>query len=300
MQPQPRKGIILAGGTGTRLHPVTRGMSKQLLPVYNKPMVYFPLTCLMLAGMRDILIITTPHEQHGFQALLGDGHQWGISLSYAVQPRPDGLAQSFIIGEEFIGSGPCALALGDNLFYGHGLPAQFRSANGRQDGAVVFGYEVMDPERYGVVEFDETGAPIDIIEKPANPRSHCAVTGLYFYDNQVVEVAKELKPSPRGELEITDVNRWYLERRSLHVERLGRGVAWFDTGTFDSLIQASVFVQSIEQRQGMMISCPEEIAFRLGYISVDDLGRLGKEIEKNSYGQYLLRLQREVVAKGGQ
>lgn len=296
MQSQLRKGIILAGGTGTRLHPVTRGMSKQLLPVYNKPMVYFPLTCLMLAGMRDILIITTPHEQHGFQALLGDGHQWGISLSYAVQPRPDGLAQSLIIGEEFIGSGPCALALGDNLFYGHGLPSQFRSANAREGGAVVFGYEVMDPERYGVVEFDGAGVPIDIVEKPANPRSHCAVTGLYFYDNQVVDVAKSLKPSPRGELEITDVNRWYLERRSLHVERLGRGVAWFDTGTFDSLIQASVFVQSIEQRQGMMIACPEEIAYRLGYISADDLGRLGKEMEKNSYGQYLLRLQREVGA----
>jgi glucose-1-phosphate thymidylyltransferase len=293
MSERPRKGIILAGGTGTRLHPVTRGMSKQLLPVYNKPMVYFPLTCLMLAGIRDILIITTPHEQHGFQSLLGDGARWGICLSYAVQPSPDGLAQSFIIGEEFIGNGPCALALGDNLFYGHGLPEQFRSANRRRQGAVVFGYDVLDPERYGVVEFDAAGAPIDIVEKPPHPRSNCAVTGLYFYDNQVVEVAKSLAPSPRGELEITDVNRWYLTRKELHVERLGRGVAWFDTGTFDSLIQASVFVQSIEQRQGLMIACPEEIAYRLGYISAEDLGRLGREMEKNSYGQYLVRLQKE-------
>jgi glucose-1-phosphate thymidylyltransferase len=285
-----RKGIILAGGTGTRLHPVTRGTSKQLLPVYNKPMIYFPLVALMLSEIREILIITTPHEQEGFRSLLGDGGQWGLDLNYATQKSPDGLAQSFIIGEEFIGKGSVTLALGDNLFYGHRLSESFQRAAAHPGGAVVFGYEVQDPERYGVVEFDDAGEPINLVEKPKEPKSPYAVTGLYYYDNQVVDVAKQLRPSPRGELEITDVNRWYLERRQLRVEKLGRGVAWFDTGTFDSLIQASVFVQSIEQRQGLMVSCPEEVAYRMGYISRDQLGALGKAMKNNSYGQYLMKL----------
>ena len=287
------KGIILAGGSGTRLYPITRAISKQLLPIYNKPMVYYPLSALMLSGIRDILIITTPPEQQLFKNLLGDGHFIGLNISYAVQPSPDGLAQSFIIGSDFIGKDRVALVLGDNLFYGHDLPEYLMRASQRETGATVFAYQVKDPERYGVVAFDAAGAPTQIIEKPKDPPSHWAVTGVYFYDNQVVDIAKNLKPSPRGELEITDVNREYLNRKQLHVERLGRGIAWLDTGTYSSLLQASHFIETIEERQGLMVACIEEIAYRLGYITASQLLALAEGLKKNSYGQYLLRVLEE-------
>ena len=284
------KGIILAGGSGTRLYPVTRGISKQLVPVYNKPMVYHPLSTLMLAGIREILVITTPEDASAFERLLGDGRALGIRIAYAVQPRPEGLAQAFIIGREFIGSDGVALALGDNVFYGHDLPRALQSAAGRTSGATVFAYRVRDPQRYGVVAFDADGRPTDIEEKPANPRSNFAVTGLYFYDNRVVDIAAKLKPSKRGELEITDVNRVYLEACALHVERLGRGFAWLDTGTYDALLQASNFIQAIEERQGLMVACLEEIAFRLGWITAADLRRVAEPMRHNTYGQYLLAI----------
>jgi glucose-1-phosphate thymidylyltransferase len=284
------KGIILAGGSGTRLHPVTRGVSKQLLPIYNKPMVYYPLSTLMFAKIRDVLIITTPHDQPAFQNLLGDGSFCGMNISYAIQPSPDGLAQAFIIGKQFIGDGSVALALGDNIFYGHGLPEQFSKAAARKQGATIFGYQVQDPERYGVVEFDERGGVKNLIEKPRNPPSHFAVVGLYFYDNEVVDIATHLKPSPRGELEITDVNLAYLERGRLEVEKLGRGTAWLDTGTYDSLLQASVFVQAVEERQGLMIACVEEIAYRMGYINADQVAKQAEAMKKNPYGQYLFQM----------
>ena len=287
-------GIILAGGSGTRLYPVTRGVCKQLVPVYNKPMIYYPLATLMLAGIRDILIITTPEDAASFERLLGDGSDLGLALSYAVQPSPDGLAQAFIIGRSFVGTRPVALALGDNIFYGHGLPEVLQAAAARERGATVFGYEVRDPERYGVVEFGADGRAISLEEKPSAPRSHWAVTGLYFYDNDVLDIAADLKPSPRGELEITDVNRVYLQRGSLHVERFGRGYAWLDTGTHESLLQASQFVQTIEERQGLMLACVEEIAWRMGYIDAAQVERIASPMRKNSYGQYLLRL----VAQG--
>ncbi|MCC6162758.1 MAG: glucose-1-phosphate thymidylyltransferase RfbA [Acidobacteria bacterium] len=284
------KGIILAGGSGTRLYPVTRGVCKQLVPVYNKPMIYYPLATLMLAGIRDILIITTPEDTAAFQRLLGTGDDLGLSFSYAQQPSPDGLAQAFIIGRDFVGDSRVALALGDNIFYGHGLPDVLEAAATRATGATVFGYLVRDPERYGVVEFDGSDRAISLEEKPATPRSPWAVTGLYFYDNDVLDVAAQLRPSPRGELEITDVNRHYLERGDLHVERLGRGYAWLDTGTHESLLQASQFVQTIEDRQGLMLACVEEIAWRMGYIDAAQLARVAQPMRKNSYGQYLLRL----------
>ena len=284
------KGIILAGGSGTRLHPITRAVSKQLIPIYNKPLLYYPLSTLMLAGIREILIITTPHEQDGFKRLLRDGSEIGLNIQYAVQPSPDGLAQAFLIGREFIGADRCALALGDNIFYGAHLSDNLHDAVMRERGATVFGYRVRDPERYGVVEFDAAGRVIGLEEKPPRPTSPFAVTGLYFYDNQVVDIAARLKPSPRGELEITDVNRAYLERGELFVDRLPRGVAWLDTGTNDSLIQASSFVQAVEERQGQMIGCPEEIAYRMGYITAADLERLGQSMKGSAYGQYLLRL----------
>jgi glucose-1-phosphate thymidylyltransferase len=284
------KGIILAGGSGTRLYPVTRGISKQLVPVYNKPMVYHPLSTLMLAGIREILVITTPEDASAFERLLGDGRDLGIRIAYAVQPRPEGLAQAFIIGREFIGGDGVALALGDNVFYGHDLPRALQSAAARTSGATVFAYRVRDPQRYGVVAFDAEGRPTDIEEKPANPRSNFAVTGLYFYDNRVVDIAAKLKPSRRGELEITDVNRVYLEARALHVERLGRGFAWLDTGTYDALLQASNFIQAIEERQGLMVACIEEIAFRLGWITAADLRRVAEPMKHNTYGQYLLAI----------
>ena len=284
------KGIILAGGSGTRLHPITRAVSKQLIPIYNKPLLYYPLSTLMLAGIREILIITTPHEQDGFKRLLRDGSEIGLNVQYAVQPSPDGLAQAFLIGGEFIGADRCALALGDNIFYGAHLSDNLHDAVMRERGATVFGYRVRDPERYGVVEFDAAGRVIGLEEKPPRPTSPFAVTGLYFYDNQVVDIAARLKPSPRGELEITDVNRAYLERGELFVDRLPRGVAWLDTGTNDSLIQASSFVQAVEERQGQMIGCPEEIAYRMGYITAVDLDRLGQSMKGSAYGQYLLRL----------
>jgi glucose-1-phosphate thymidylyltransferase len=284
------KGIILAGGSGTRLHPVTMGTSKQLLPVYDKPMVYYPLSTLMLAGIRDILLISTPLDLPRFQALLGDGSQWGLRLSYAEQPRPEGLAQAFLIGEAFLAGSPACLVLGDNIFYGHGLPEQLEAAARRPDVATIFAYYVRDPERYGVIEFDPSGKPTAIVEKPARPRSHYAVTGLYFYPADVVEVAKGIRPSPRGELEITDVNVAYLERHAMHVELLGRGVAWLDTGTHESLLQASNFIEAIETRQGLKVACPEEIAYRRGFIDADQVRALAAPLQKSGYGEYLLQL----------
>jgi glucose-1-phosphate thymidylyltransferase len=284
------KGILLAGGSGSRLHPLTRAVSKQLLPIYNKPLIYYPLSSLMLAGIRDILVITTPHEQEAFCRLLGDGHDLGLSIRYAVQAAPDGLAQAFVIGCEFVGAERVALALGDNIFYGAHLSQYLRTAASRENGATVFGYQVRDPERYGVVEFDHEGRAIGLEEKPIHPKSSFAVTGLYFFDNQVIDIAASLRPSARGELEITDVNRAYLDRGQLHVERLPRGVAWLDTGTHESLVQATNFVQAVEERQGLMIGCPEEIAYRLDFITASDLERLSKTMKGSSYGQYLLRL----------
>ena len=287
------KGIILAGGAGTRLHPITSVVSKQLLPVYDKPMIYYPLSVLMLAGIREILVITTPEHSPGFRQLLGDGSQWGIALGHAVQPSPDGIAQAFLIGKEFIGNDPCALALGDNIFYGHGLSEKLRRAAARERGATVFGYQVHDPERYGVVAFDEDGRATSIEEKPARPRSVWAVTGLYFYDNDVVGIAEDVEPSARGELEITDVNRRYLARGDLLVEQLGRGYTWFDTGTHDSLVEAAAFVQIIEKRQNQRIAVPEEIAFLNGWIDRAALAALGRRLGKSGYGEFLLQIAEE-------
>jgi glucose-1-phosphate thymidylyltransferase len=292
------KGIILAGGRGTRLYPLTMAVSKQLLPVYDKPMIYYPLSMLMLAGIRDILVISTPEAIPAFRVMLGDGSQWGMTFTYAEQAEPRGLADAFIVGREFIGSEPVCLILGDNIFFGHNLPDQLRAAAQLTDGAIVFAYPVKDPERYGVVEFDEKGLAISIEEKPKQPRSHYAVPGIYFYDNEVVEIAANLAPSPRGELEITDLNCVYLEKGKLKVEVIGRGVAWLDAGTHEALLQAGSFVQVVEDRQGMMISCPEEIAYRLGYISKEQLGRLAESLKSNEYGAYLLRLLKEDFPDG--
>lgn len=287
-----RKGIILAGGSGTRLYPITQGVSKQLLPIYDKPMIYYPLSVLMLAGIREVLIINTPHEQALFQALLGDGSQWGMDIQYAVQPSPDGLAQAYLIGREFIAGQPSCLVLGDNIFHGHGFTDVLARANARTEGATVFGYWVNDPQRYGVAEFDTAGRVIDLVEKPENPRSNYAVTGLYFYDGHASDYAAELKPSPRGELEITDLNRRYLEEGKLHLEQLGRGHAWLDTGTHESLLEASNFIGTIQTRQGLQVCCPEEIAFNQGWIDAAQLERLAAPLSKNGYGQYLQALLR--------
>jgi glucose-1-phosphate thymidylyltransferase len=289
------KGIILAGGSGTRLYPVTHAMGKSLLPVYNKPMIYYPLCTLMLAGIRDILLITTPEDVIKFQTLLGDGSQFGIQLQYKVQPKPEGIAQAFLVGEEFLGGSACSLVLGDNIFYGHDLAKDLREAASKTQGARVFAYPVHDPERYGVVEFDGSGRALSIEEKPKQPKSRYAVTGLYFYDDQVVKIAKGLKPSPRGELEITDVNKAYLERGQLEVVVMGRGMAWLDTGTHESLMDASLYIQAIEKRQGLMVACPEEIAFRSGYITATQVDKIGNSMKNNSYGAYLLQLLREKV-----
>jgi glucose-1-phosphate thymidylyltransferase len=293
------KGIILAGGSGSRLYPLTHVVSKQLLPVYDKPLIYYPLSTLMLAGIREILIISTPTDLPRFEQLLGDGSQWGLNLGYAEQPSPDGLAQAFIIGREFVGSGSVALILGDNIFYGHGFGSTLQEAASQQEGATVFGYHVRDPERYGVVEFEEGGRVVGFEEKPERPRSHYAVTGLYFYDNQVLEIAADLKPSARGELEITDVNLEYLTRDQIRVELMGRGMAWLDTGTHESLQQATNFIETVEQRQGLKIACLEEISYHMGYINVDDLLRLAEPMKKSSYGRYLLQLLEEERSAGG-
>jgi glucose-1-phosphate thymidylyltransferase len=284
------KGIVLAGGSGTRLYPITRAVSKQLLPIYDKPMIYYPLSTLMLAGVREILIITTPQDQSQFERLLGDGSQYGLRLDYAVQPNPEGLAQAFIIGREFVGHDDVALVLGDNIFYGHGLPDDLRRASQRKKGATVFAYQVRDPQRYGVVEFDGDGRAVRLEEKPQRPSSAWAVTGLYFYDNRVLDIARSLKPSARGELEITDVNLAYLKWDALHVEKLGRGIAWLDTGTHESLQQASSFIQTLQERQGLMVACLEEIAYKMGYITPGDIVRIAEPMKKNEYGQYLLKM----------
>lgn len=292
-----RKGIILAGGSGTRLYPITQAVSKQLLPVYDKPMIFYPLATLMLAGIREVLVINTPHEQALFQRLLGDGSQWGIDIRYAVQPSPDGLAQAFLIGKDFIGNSPSCLVLGDNIFYGVGLTERLKRADTRQEGATVFGYFVRDPERYGVAEFDASGRVIGLEEKPSKPKSHYAVTGLYFYDSRVCDYAAELQPSPRGELEITDLNRRYLEDNSLHLEQLGRGYAWLDTGTHESLMEAGNYIQTIENRQGLKVCCPEEVAYNNGWIDAEQVKRLAAPLLKTGYGQYLMHLVEQGLVK---